>query len=250
MSGILIVLLPAATKLVEYLHFFGKEYVGMGELHGSVEEKYLQEAIELFTGEIYQRPPVRSSVSRRLRVRSVYQFEMLEFDQRRFLFRVRTESGTYIRKLINDIGLYLGVGAHVAELRRTADGPFSEDASFNVLEVASGGYEYFEHRDPALLRTIIRPVEEAVSIFPSVHVKDSAVAALCHGASLAVGGISKLEVPLKVGEFVALKTLKGELIAMGDCVMDSKSILTQDTGIAVKIRDVIMDRNLYPKAWR
>lgn len=250
MSGVLIVLLPLATKLVEYLHALGKEYVGIAELHGDVSLEELLEATKQFTGDIYQRPPLRSSVSRRLRVRGVYRFEVPELKGRRFLFNVRTESGTYIRKLIHDLGVYLGVGAHMVELRRVSDGPFTEDSSFNLLEVAAAAYRHFECNDPALLRDVLRPMEEAVRDFPSVYVKDSAVAAICHGASLAVGGISKLDTPISEGEVVAIKSLKGELVAMGRSSMDSKTMLSSERGIAVTTERVIMEREIYPRRWR
>jgi len=248
-SGVLIVLLPSATKLVKYLHALGKEYVGIAELHGGVSPDSLLEATKQFTGEIYQRPPLRSSVSRRLRTREVYEFDVLELKDRRFLFKVKTESGTYIRKLIHDLGIYLGVGAHMVELRRTSDGPFAEDSSFNLLEVAAAAYRHFECGDSKLLKELIRPMEEVIRDFPSVYIKDSAVAAVCYGASLAVGGISKLDVPISKGDVVAIKSLKGELVAMGRSLMDSKTMLSSEEGLAVVTERVVMERDIYPKQW-
>lgn len=246
----MVVLLPSATKIVEYLHKYGKEYEGIGELHANVSKQKLIEGATKFIGDIFQRPPLRSSVSRRLRVRRIFQFDIIELEDRRFLFNVKTESGTYIRKLIHDLGNILGVGAHMVELRRIADGKFNEENSFNLLEIAAAAQKYFKDKDPFLLSKVIQPIEIAVTDFPSIYIKDSAVAAICYGANVAVGGISKMNSPIEKDENVVIKTLKGELVATGKTIMDSNAMLSLSKGIAIKNNCVIMDRDLYPKLWR
>jgi predicted rRNA pseudouridine synthase len=235
---------------MSYTHTFNKEYVGVGELHAKVGEARVRKAMKELIGEIYQRPPVRSAVSRRLRTREIYYFDLLEMKDRRVLFKAGTESGTYARKLINDLGLLLGTGAHMAELRRTLDGPFLEKDAHSMWDVAASLELYRRNGDDSLLRKIFLPVETAVSTFPSIYIKDSAVAAVCHGASLAVGGISSFEEPIAQHEIVAIKTLKGELAAMGRASKDGSALATDKTGMAVAVERVVMDRNLYPKMWR
>jgi H/ACA ribonucleoprotein complex subunit 4 len=249
-TGVLVVLTGSATNVMSYMHNFKKEYVGVGELHAAVSESRLKRAVRELVGRVYQRPPVRSAVSRKLRTREVYYFDILEMRDRRFLFRAGTESGTYARKLINDVGLLLGTGAHMAELRRTIDGPFSEESAHSMWDVAASLELYGRSGDDSLLRRVFLPVEMAISAYASVYVKDSAVASICHGANLAVGGISSFEDPIAVGEDVALKTLKGELIAMGKATKDSSAMARDKAGIAVKTVRVVMDRGLYPKMWR
>src|SRR5207247_8597832 len=79
-----------------------------------------------FVGEIYQVPPVRSAVKREQRTRRVFELEPLEIDGRDVLFRVRCESGTYIRTLAVDLGDALGVGASLVDLRRTRTASLEE----------------------------------------------------------------------------------------------------------------------------
>ncbi|MEM3594854.1 MAG: hypothetical protein QXS27_08980, partial [Candidatus Jordarchaeaceae archaeon] len=61
--------LESATKVVQALLPAGKEYVCVIRLHGDVSESRLREVVNEFTGQIYQRPPLRSSVKRRVRIR-------------------------------------------------------------------------------------------------------------------------------------------------------------------------------------
>lgn len=246
----LVVLTGNATNIMSYMHSFTKEYVGVGELHAQVGESRLKKAMKELVGKVYQRPPVRSAVSRRLRTREIFYFDLLEMKDRRMLFKVGTESGTYARKLINDLGLLLGTGAHMAELRRTIDGPFTEEDAHPMWDAAAALELYHRNGDESLLRKVFLPVENAVSVFPSVYIKDSAVASVCHGASLAIGGVSSFEEPIAEHEVVAVKTLKGELVAMGKAVKNSSSMVTDKTGVAVAAERVVMDRNLYPKMWR
>ena len=240
----------SATNITSYTHTFTKEYVGVGELHAKVGEARVRRVMKELIGEIYQRPPVRSAVSRLLRTREIYYFDLLEMKDRRILFKVGTESGTYARKLINDLGLLLGIGAHMAELRRTLDGPFVEQDAHSMWDVAASLELYRRNGDDSLLRKVFLPVETAVSTFPSIYIKDSAVASVCHGASLAVGGVSSFEAPIALHEIVAVKTLKGELVAMGRASKDDSALATDKAGMAVAVERVVMDRNLYPKMWR
>jgi len=249
-TGVLIALSGSASSLVPYLHQLGKEYVGVGELHSTVSKSKLQEIMRTLTGEIYQRPPARASVGRRLRTRNVFYFDLLEFEDRRFLFRVGTEAGTYIRKLIHDLGLLTGSGAHMVELRRTRDGPFDESQSNNLWNVAVALEIYRTNGDESELRKVVLPLESAISLFPSIYIKDSAVSAICHGANLSIGGVSSFEEPMNRGDVVAIKTLKGELVAMAKSEKDSHGLLNDKTGLAATTERVLMERSIYPRMWR
>lgn len=249
-SGVLPILVNDATKCAEAVMRGGKEYVCVMKLHGDVSDSDLEEAVRLFTGEIYQVPPVRSSVSRRIRTRTIYRIELLERDGRNVLMRVACSGGTYIRKLCRDIGLYLRCGAHMQELRRVRAGPFTEESSHTLLDLYQALKEYREGGDESFLRSILRPVEEAVSHLPKIYVLDTAVDAICHGADLAVVGIAKLEDVVEKGQPVALMTLKNELIALGESKMNAQEILERDQGIAVDTERVIMKRGTYPPIWK
>lgn len=220
------------------------------KLHGDVPDEKLKEAIELFKGRIYQVPPVRSSVARRPRIRTIYYAEIIERSGRDVLLRIGCSGGTYIRKYCYDIGLYLGCGAHMQELRRTRAGPYEEDGSVTLLDVYEAIKLFKSSRDESLLRKVVLPIETAVQLMPKIYIMDSAVDSICHGANLAVTGISKLEDGIKKGDEVALMTLKGELVALGIARMDYKEMLEAERGIAVDTERVIMARNTYPSIWK
>ena len=128
-TGILPIGLEESTKVLSVLLLGSKEYHGVGRLHGPVNSKTLNLIVKEFTGEIYQKPPQKSAVKKVTRTRQIYDFQILEVKDNLFLFKVICESGTYIRKLIYDMGEILGVGATMAELRRSQVCHISESDS-------------------------------------------------------------------------------------------------------------------------
>jgi predicted rRNA pseudouridine synthase len=228
-----------------------KEYVALMELHAEVDVEKLRQVMQMFVGKIYQKPPLRSSVKRSLRVKEIYEIEILEIVGRHVLFRVRCESGTYIRKLCHDIGLILGVEAHMRELRRTAVAHIRESLPIVTLhEVSEAVYLWKNYGDDTLLRRVILPGEYIVANLPKVIIKDSAVDAIAHGAQLALPGIVALSNDIKKGDRVAIFTLKGELVAVGKSEMSAEEIMKNAKGIAVRIERVVMDRGIYPPLWK
>ena len=129
-TGCLIVTADRATRLVKSQQSAGKEYVGVLRLHGKLDDpSKLQRAIETMQGALFQRPPLISAVKRQLRVRTIYDCKLLEFDNERHLavFWVSCEAGTYIRTLCVHLGLLVGVGGHMQELRRVRSGAMDEN---------------------------------------------------------------------------------------------------------------------------
>ncbi len=250
-TGVLPVALENATKVIGNVVHTRKEYVMVIQLHSSVSRERLESVLEEFTGRIYQKPPLRSSVKRSIRVRTVYSIELLEYSGRYALVRVECEPGTYMRKLAHDVGLVLGVGAHMRELRRTRTGPFREDETLVSMQVLSEAvYLWREHGDERLLRKIIMPVEVATSHMPKIVLRDSAVDAIAHGAHLAVPGIARLTNDVARGRKVALYTLKGELVAIGVARYSASEITRLKKGIVVKVSRVYMKPGVYPRVWR
>lgn len=248
-SGVLPIALEESTKIVKVLLNSGKEYVCAMRLHSDSSRHRLEDVLSEFVGEIYQRPPVKSAVKRQLRTRRIYYIDLLEMDNRDVLFKVGCEAGTYIRKLCHDIGEVLGSGAHMLELRRTRSGVFDEGSLITLYDLADAYAFYREEEREDLLRKVVMPVEEALGDLPKVIVRDGAVDALCHGADLAIPGIVKLDSELNPGAEVALMTMKGELIAIGSALMDTKKILIEEKGIAVRTKRVIMKPSTYPMKW-
>ena len=103
-TGVQPIGLGKATRIMEFLLTAPKEYVCIMHLHKKVPEAEIQNAIELFRGKIQQLPPQKSSIKRQLREREIYEFEILEIKGKDVLFRVRCQAGTYIRKLVHDLG--------------------------------------------------------------------------------------------------------------------------------------------------
>ena len=228
-----------------------KEYVCVMQLHGDVDDAKLESVIKKFTGKIYQKPPLRSSVKRTLRIREIHYLTILEREGKLVLLKIGCEAGTYVRKLVHDIGLLLGVGAHMRELRRTKAGPFKEDETLVKLQdIAEALYRWREEGKDDLLRKVIAPMERAVCHLPKIIIRDTAVDAIAHGANLAVPGILALHEGINVGDRAAIFTVKGELVALGKANMNTEQVLESNRGIAIKTTRIIMPTGIYPKVWK
>ena len=250
MTGVLPIALEEATKIIQALQLAGKEYVCVMKLHGEVSEEKLKMVFKEFEGTIYQRPPLRASVKRRLRTRKIYYLELLEKNGRNVLFRVGCEGGTYIRKLCYDIGEVLGCGAHMQELRRTRAGPLSEEE--NCIDLYDLSYYHGlwkEKKDDAYIRKIILPMEKALDHIPKIFIRDSAVEAICYGANLAAPGVVSLETGILKDTTVAIFTLKGEAVALAKALASTEEILSMTHGFVAKTKRVLMPKGVYPKMW-
>ncbi len=246
-SGVLVIALNRAAKLNQLLLHSGKEYVGLLHLHGDVPDEDLERTIrERFTGVITQTPPVRSAVRRRPRKRHVYYFTILEREGRDVLVKTGVEAGTYIRKLFHDLGEALGVGAHMQELRRTKAGPFNEWESYTLHDIAAA-VEAWKAGDPSLLQQVLKPVEAGVKHIPKVWVADSAVWSITHGGYVTLPGIVAYEDDIEKGGYVAVLTLKDELISYGRVLLPPRLWREQQRGIAVSTDAVIMPPDTYPR---
>jgi H/ACA ribonucleoprotein complex subunit 4 len=193
-TGCLIVCIDRATRLVKSQQGAGKEYVCVIRFHDKVEggEPAFLRALETLTGALFQRPPLISAVKRVLRVRTIYEAKLLEFDNDRHLgvFWVSCEAGTYIRTLCVHLGLLLGVGAHMQELRRVRSGAMSENDDIVTLhDVLDAQWMNDNARDESYLRSVIRPLESLLTTYKRIVVKDSAVNAVCYGAKLMIPGL-------------------------------------------------------------
>ncbi len=250
-SGVLPLGLGEATKALGVLLYGPKEYHALGRVHSLPSKEKLEETIDLFRGEIYQKPPQRSAVVRQTRTRTIHEFEVLEQKERLLLTRILCESGTYIRKLYYDIGEILGPGATMIELRRTRVDQFYEtDGLVTLHELADAFAVWEENKDDTKLMKMIKPVELAFSELKSVVIRDSAVDAMCHGAQLAIPGILQISPNLKVGDIVGIYTQKGEAVALAESTMSEEEIRDATKGYAFETRRIIMAPNTYPKKWR
>ncbi|MGC8574142.1 MAG: RNA-guided pseudouridylation complex pseudouridine synthase subunit Cbf5 [Thermoplasmata archaeon] len=234
-TGVLPVGLEKATRLADYLHEEGKEYIALMLLHKEIQREKVEDVFREFTGEIFQFPPVRSAVARNLRKRKIYSLRILEMKERYVLFRANVESGVYIRTLCRDIGDALLVGANMVELRRIRSGPVDE-SHMVTLQKLKDAYTFYQNGDPQMLSSILIDPEDVTTNFPKVTIKDSAIDAMAHGSNVFRAGILEDN---GEGSMVRIMSTKGELLAMG----------RRDNGF-IKPEAVFVDRGTYPKAWK
>ena len=246
-TGVLPCALGKATRVLSALLSAGKEYVGVLSLHTVESQERIEKVFKLFTGKLYQRPPLKSSVARKLRIREIYYNKVLEVDENRVLFRVGCEAGTYVRKLCFDIGEALCSGGHMLELRRTRVGLFNETTNLITLQNLKDAYAIYQKEgDERYIRKMILPMEKMVAHIPKVIVRDSAVDALCHGADLAASGCCYIDARIKKGDQVAYMTLKKELIGFGIANKDAMAMFKAKSGIVAKTKKIFMERGIYP----
>ena len=252
-TGLLPIGLGEGTKAISVLLLGPKEYYALARMHSTIAEDKLLSVLRQFVGEIYQRPPQRSSVRRATRIRKIYHLQMVDRHERLVLLHVVCQSGTYIRKIIYDIGEILGPGATMIELRRTRVSNFFEkEHDFVKLHDLADAFEIYKQKkeDDTKLRKLVKPIELCLEGIRAVVVRDSAVDALCHGAPLAVPGVVALPKDLTRNELVGVYTLKGEIVGLGEAGMTKEEIEENTKGIAFDMKRIIMKPGTYPRAWR
>jgi len=267
-TGCLPIAINNATKVTSALLPAGKEYVVLMHLHEEVPEKEIKKILKEFTGKMYQRPPVKSAVKRDLRIRTIYYNDLIEIKGKDILFKTGCQAGTYIRRLAHDIGVVLGCGAHMQQLRRSRTAGFDEK-NITSLQKLSDAYYFYEigsgapgHRGAEMpkeeskkhknaaetrLRQCLLPLEAALVHLPRIFVSDTCVDALCHGAQLALPGIAKFDSGISKDELVAVYTLKGEGVLLAKALMTSEEMKKKKKGLAVKTERVLMEPGVYPK---
>ncbi len=250
-TGSLPIALGRATRALQVLLLAGKEYICIMKSHAPVSLKKLQSVLENFRGKIYQTPPLRSNVKRRLRVRKIYNLELQEHLSSQYsLLRIECEAGTYIRKLVHDIGLLQGTGAHMQELRRIRTGPFSEQSCVTLQDLSDAWYYYKMEGNETFIRKIIQPIEIICRPLPKLVIRDSAVDAICHGAALTIPGVIRVTEGVEKDSLIAILTMKGELVAFSQGVLSTNEILNQSNGICARTKIVFMEKKTYPSMWK
>jgi tRNA pseudouridine55 synthase/H/ACA ribonucleoprotein complex subunit 4 len=246
-SGVLLVMLGNAVRLAPLLLTHDKEYICLMRLHGDVDPTCIERMAEEFTGRLYQRPPRKSAVKRNLRIRTIHKLEILSIEGRLVLYRVNCEAGTYIRSLCHHMGLALGAGAHMQELRRTRSGIFDEKST-HTLHDLKDACAAAEAGDRTALESMVISVDAAVPDLPVVIVHDTAIDAICRGAVLAgVGVISSNE--FGKDQTVAVLSQKREFVCLGKALVPSSSFKPGDTGLVIAPTAVFMQPGTYPRGW-
>ena len=169
-TGVLLVCTGGATKKVEGLMNLKKEYIARIEF-GKTTDSYdltgtvlsekdassvtldrICEHLEKFKGDVEQIPPMYSAlkvngerlyklarrgevVERKARKVTIYQMDVLDFNNPFLELRIVCSRGTYIRTIANDLGEMLGCGAYLVALTRARIGDFKLDDSFEVKDL-------------------------------------------------------------------------------------------------------------------
>jgi len=211
-TGVLIIALNKATKLMPLFDSLDKTYEGKAHLHQDISLEELKKTIrDKFIGKIVQLPPRKSRVARVKREREIYEFKILKKKDKDFSFRVSCQKGTYIRKLIHDLGQELH-GSHMTQLRRVKQGPFAVSKAITLDKLSS------------------KDIIEAEKIVPKVsaiiYISKEASEKLKQGKFLTAIDILKIK-----GKFDKDKVLAAfcdsQVIALAKVFFDSKDIKRQ-----------------------
>ncbi|BDI32259.1 hypothetical protein CCAX7_43100 [Capsulimonas corticalis] len=213
-TGVLLVCVGAATRIAEYLADEGKAYRAVLQLGSETDtedasgqvltqadashitREDLERLLPSFTGEISQTPPMVSAVhhegkrlyelaragitvereARTIRIDTLTLREFTPGPNATAVLDVECGKGTYIRTLCADLGKALGVGGHMASLRRTAVGGFHVDAAAPLETI-----------NPENVLSLMKPPAEALHGFPLQAVDDARRADILHGRAVPTG---------------------------------------------------------------
>ena len=238
-TGCLPMLLGDATRMAQVFDDSDKEYVAVLELHERLADSSALDAVaDEFEGEIYQKPPKKSAVVRRLRSREIHRLDVLEAEDRRALLSIRCESGTYIRKLCHDMGLALGTGAHMGDLRRAATDPFDDADLVTMHDFVDALAWWREDDDPDPLREVVQPAERALVDLPSVTIAPSAAESVAEGAPIYAPGVIDADDDLDPATepLVACYIPNGAAVCLGTLAGDPDA----DEGTVVELERVLV----------
>ncbi|MDP2925863.1 MAG: RNA-guided pseudouridylation complex pseudouridine synthase subunit Cbf5 [Nanoarchaeota archaeon] len=182
-TGVLPIAINRATRLSNYFMKKDKIYIGKMLLHSDIDEERLKKEMNNFLGKIIQKPPKKSRVKRVERERYINEFRIMKKQGKIVEFYSNVEAGTYIRKLIHDLGKKIG-GAHMIELRRIKAGIFEEKDSHLIKEIEEAFDIYKLSNNPEFLNKILIPAEIIKNIIPEVKVKESSLRDLFNGKPL------------------------------------------------------------------
>ncbi|ASQ44871.1 tRNA pseudouridine synthase B [Legionella clemsonensis] len=256
-TGMLPICLGEATKFSQYLLNADKVYeatailgikTNTGDALGQIIEEQddvvvslaeIQKAIRQFTGAIRQVPSMFSalkhkgvplykyaregiSIEREARNVMIYQLELTGFNGKRFTIKVSCSKGTYIRNLVEDIGDYLGVGAHVSQLHRVCTSGFDDETMYSLADL--------QEKSSAELFACLLPMERAVIHFPAVSLNNDELLALRQGKVL------KSKNREDFTGFLRLHNEAGQFIGLGELSLGElsvKRLLTEEATKAI-----------------
>jgi tRNA pseudouridine55 synthase len=200
----------------------------------SLSAEKVRSVLDNFRGEIMQTPPMFSAkkvdgkklyeharkgetIERKSILVTIHELEVIgeprsadiEHSTSDLGLKVVCSAGTYIRTLAEEIGRKVGIGAHLAELRRTRAGKFTIDQSLTLEQLA-------EHGDP---QQRLIAMKEAVSHLPNIVLPDDRIQKTQNGLSTRI-----IEAKFADGDAVQMHDAAGSLIAIGFYNRDENSV--------------------------
>lgn len=226
-TGVLVLAVGYATRLIEYVQDMPKTYrtrIILGatsdtdDADGVVrltadalpaDDATVREALVRFVGDIDQIPPAYSAAHvsgqraydlarrgeevvlspRRVRIDRI---DVVAYSWPQLELNVHCGKGTYIRSIARDLGAALGVGGYVATLRRTRIGPFAVEESMSLDDEAE------------VVRQRLLPPAAAVSHLPSVRVTNDDARRLRQGQMIPADGSGEVAIFGEAGELIAV----------------------------------------------
>ena len=216
-TGVLLVCLGQATRLVEYMMEATKVYRGEVRLGittdtldatgtpvsqadpSNIDRRQVEEALTAFVGEIDQVPPMFSAlkyngeplyryaraqrqVERQARRVTIHRLQLLAFRPPLATIEVECGKGTYIRALAHDLGQQLGCGAHLAALARLRVGPFTLDDACSLPQLEAAFQE-------GRWQSLLHPPDAALPSLPAVTLSEPQERAVRFGQCLAADSL-------------------------------------------------------------
>jgi len=252
-SGVLLVCIGQATKIVEFLvgmkkHYQGEMILGIstdtqdsegkiiqkGEVGTDINENRIKDIFKKYEGTISQMPPMFSAahykgerlyrlarkgieVKRDLKKIKIYQLDLINFYQKVnpiVKFEVICSKGTYIRTLCNDIGNELGCGAHLSNLVRKKVGKFCIEDSLNLEELK---------KEKVLGKRYLISIDSALEELNKITVKSEATKTVLNGGVISSEQIVEIPEGLKtrISKFVKIFDAKGNLLSIGASIKEN-----------------------------
>ena len=249
-TGVLPLMAGKAMKLTKKILNHKKSYICVFRFANEVDDKELEGAMKQLTGRVYNVPPEVSAVKVQVRTRKIFKFDQIERSGNDMIARVHCEAGTYIRTMARDLGLLLNMKVQLKELRRDTSGVFTLDDCVTLQELADAVWLWKEGDKPDALLKIIHPIEKLMLDLPAATVKDSAAAALAHGAPLLRPGVVSIASGIKSGKEIYVQTLKSEAVGVVCLTTDSDDIVGMKEGEIAKPSMVLLDGDVYPRRWK
>ena len=229
-TGVLPLMAGKSMKLTKGILKTDKSYIAVLKFSQAPSTQELETVMTNLTGRIYNVPPEISAVKVQVRTRRIFKFELIEHNDREAVARIACEAGTYIRTIARDMGLMLGYGVELKELRRENSGRFSLADCVTLQQIADAVWLWKECDNPNALSKIIHPTEKLLLDKPYIIVKDSAASALCHGAPLLRPGLVEIDETLSSGLEVAAFTTKNEIVGIVKMSKDYSEISASESG--------------------